>query len=239
MVIAQPKTSFIAGSKARRAFTLVEIAIVLGIISAVVAGIWMAVANISEKNKVNRANNFIETTIIDLDKYMSDTGGRGFTFPPNPGNPGCGGLTGVSGSTDITQQAINAGIFSADADLLTSDPAYPIATPWGSGWSSNIKLGANTFNECAGGIVNTFTINFVGVPPDACVGLVMNNLQNLLMLGVYALTIANTTEYFGITPQNYQTVSGGVNISNITGFCLQQTPVVNVYLDFRWPPPPS
>ena len=231
-----------------RAFTLTELAIVLTIVGIVISGIWSYSATSSEKVRLQRAADFIHSTVITFDNFLATSGGGGsaFALPPSSGCPS-------ANTNEITKAAMIAGIFSEDKGLLPSDwtnplSATPLKSPWGS--PATIQLYTNTYDGCSA-TAHTVAIRFIGgIPPSSCVQLIIDDLDGLLSLGLFSMTIGNTTEYFGITPGNYATISAnyfpfnGVTVHNIGAICAAINGLFNipnsqvgVTLEFVYPSP--
>ncbi len=64
------KTHVGRDQKGRQAFTLMEIAIVLGVISAIVGGIWWAASNAGELSKENNALTQLQTVTQNVNNLM-------------------------------------------------------------------------------------------------------------------------------------------------------------------------
>lgn len=62
----------------RRAFTLTEIAVVLGVIGLIIGVIWVAAASVHEQAKVDRASQLALTTMTNIKDFMDRTGWKGF-----------------------------------------------------------------------------------------------------------------------------------------------------------------
>lgn len=102
--------------RAARGFSLIEAAIVLGIVGLVIGGIWVAASTVS-RNMTN--SRMLEATLVMIEKAQRIYKGK----PP------------FSGSTDLDATFIAAGIVPRDLVNGTS-----IRSPWGG----TITIGGNS-----------------------------------------------------------------------------------------------
>ena len=87
----------ITGQKTRRGFNLIEAAIVLGVVGAIIGGIWVAASAVYENYKVNKTISDTITIIENLKKSFSIS--DGYRIPSN---------------TDVTSAFLSMGGFPKD-----------------------------------------------------------------------------------------------------------------------------
>lgn len=92
----------------RAAFTLTELAVVLGIVGVILGAIWAASSKVASNNKVAKAASQVQVILGGYKSVYANT-----RMPTTSG-------------TDITSVGINAGVFPAD--MIISGNAY---NPWG------------------------------------------------------------------------------------------------------------
>jgi type II secretory pathway pseudopilin PulG len=214
---------------ARSAFTLVEMALVFAVIGLVIGAVWTAKVSLSERNKINQADQLVLSLITNIRSYMDATASKGFF----PSDPACGA---TSTATDITQTAITAGVFADQTDLLTGNALHPVRTPWGSGGAADtFTVTAQSTNNCPLGIMRTFTFNFSSaIPAGSCAQIILNHLTEFLDLGLYGINLG-ATAITGISNQNYLTVGGGITASKMTNLCAALGTPLSLGLEFRYP----
>ncbi|MDD5587329.1 MAG: type 4 pilus major pilin [Alphaproteobacteria bacterium] len=133
--------------KARRAFTLTETAIVLGVVGIVLGGIWVAAGSVYQKVRVNNAYEEIRLIVDNMHSI-----GMGMTSTAQLTTP-----TGGGEDQPITPKAFTAGVFPAS--VLTAG-ALPARNPW----NGNITIvgGQNT---------QSFKIQMDNIPSAECIQL--------------------------------------------------------------------
>jgi len=133
----------------RRGFTLTEIAIVLGIISIILAAIWIAAGQVNEKARITEAVNQFNAVAQNMTSLMQ--GGFGITA-----SQACGAAPPCDITTKmITGQAIPTWLATGGTTA---------STPWDPNglyvrWMSDSP--------------RTYRMSFYNVPIDACVALIM------------------------------------------------------------------
>lgn len=106
--------------KSRSGFSLIEAAIVLGVVGLIIGGIWVAAAAVSDANKINKTTLMIHQGLGDLDRLFGNQ--------PLP-----------TAGTDLTPLMISAGIIPAD--MVKNNLAY---SEWGGLVAFEKLANANT-----------------------------------------------------------------------------------------------
>ena len=147
-LIKGPLTNKVSG------FTLTEVAIVIGVVGALLGAIWIAGARVYVSYRTGKASNELVQIAQAVRAF--------YTIPLSTGN----------GSEELTTTLFIASILpkdifdpSATADNLATIIAH---APWGG---STIKIYSDTY-ALAG---DSFQVLFVNVPPAACIGLATQN----------------------------------------------------------------
>jgi prepilin-type N-terminal cleavage/methylation domain-containing protein len=134
----------------RQGFTLMEIAIALGVMGIILAAIWVAASAAQEKNNINQAVQELQTISQNILSIW-----QGQTLP------------GTS-TTLLNAQMIGAGAVPSSAVI----DASTIANPWGTSGPSvsgvgNVNGGVFIYPVSA----KSFRIKFVNIPLDGCIAL--------------------------------------------------------------------
>lgn len=151
----------------KRGFTLTEVAIVLGVIGLILAGIWTAAAMVYENNRTSKAIN--EITLI-TQNLKSTYGGGKSSLDAN--------------GTDITAGMIGSGVFPADM-VSSSTTSYALA-PWPS---SQVKIVSALS-------LNSVGITYSAITPDACLRLGQAFNSPTMSADLTSLTINSTVWTF-------------------------------------------
>ena len=136
-------------SQGRRGFSLAEIAIVLGIIGIVLAGAWVAVGSVNERNAINQAVQNLQTVAQNMIAVYQN-----------------GQLPAACGGIFITSPVIAAGVFPPTAIGPPVGGCQTGISPWGLGGA----LGQFEVWHDATHPPRTFMISFYNIPLDGCVG---------------------------------------------------------------------
>ena len=151
-------TRIIKRTSARRGFTLTEIAIVLGVIGAITAGIWMVAGAAYQNQKVEKAQQQIMKIAHTVrSMYMTH---------------------GTIAAADYTGNFISMGnIFPSDMVVGTTT-----VNPWGTvsnepneskGNGVTVESATNSW-ACGGAGTSGFTIVYWQIPSSACAGILMS-----------------------------------------------------------------
>jgi type II secretory pathway pseudopilin PulG len=135
----------------RIGFTLTEIAIVILIIGAIIAAIWIAAAQMHEKSLITQAQSEFGTITQNMTGMLQ--GGYGVSAAALP----CGGPT-PPGGCDITGAMINAGMI----------PQWMVA----NGVATNPWGGGGVFLRWMSDLPRTYRLSFYAVSMEGCLGLV-------------------------------------------------------------------
>lgn len=138
----------------KKAFTLIEIAIVLGVIGAILSLIWSAANDAREAQKENEALVEIQIVVQNILNIMQ---GRSFLAPM------------ISPHIPITPQMITAGVIP-DNYIEPTHPTTQAFNPWGR----DTNLSNNSFVIWAMD-AKTFRISFYGVSRSGCLSLLLAN----------------------------------------------------------------
>lgn len=142
----------------RRAFSLTELAIVLGIVGVVVGGVWVAADAVSDRQKVTKAMDEL-THILMVLRDMQGGKANPALFEEN--NLDYGGTV-SAGSWSLAY--VNAGVVPSDM-VVNGIPA----NPWGK---SGIQiLAADENGDWITGSGEAVKVSFDNVPRSACIAL--------------------------------------------------------------------
>ncbi len=141
----------------RRAFTLTEIAIVLGTVGIIISGIWLAASQVYEKSRLTNAINQFNTVSQNMSNLLQ--GGFGRTTNPCPSTALC----------DVTAKMVAAEIIPSAYVVTGSSPATA-TNPWSGNY--DIWWSPNNFASANG--IPTYRMSFYNVSLSGCVGLIMS-----------------------------------------------------------------
>lgn len=150
--------------KGRNAFTLTEIAIMIGVAGIVLSGTWVAVGVVNANLKIARAQKQTATIVTNIRALYANQA----AFPYNS-------MT----HQDITASMVKAGVFPPDC--FDSASSTTPKTPWGTTYRILAASGAGS---------DTFLINFHvdSQPQSVCTGLL-----TAIAPGTYSFTkVANS-----------------------------------------------
>jgi prepilin-type N-terminal cleavage/methylation domain-containing protein len=189
----------------RSGFTLIEIAIVLGVIGLVISAIWVAAQQVSNSRKVQKA----DTQVMQiLNGYRGLYTGHGVDDTS-------------ATSFDVTCTGVQNGYFPSDmisvpcvnVSASPSMPTYP-QTPWGGGTYVMVRAYQSPITNFP--TSNTISISYYFIPTSACVALASSLINNpdviVSMIGP-AFTAPNPNVY---PPYGAATIP---TIPTITGWC--------------------
>jgi prepilin-type N-terminal cleavage/methylation domain-containing protein len=142
-------TQLRSAQRAKKGFTLTEIAIVLGIIGMILGAIWVAASSVYNSQKVSRAT----TEVLAVSQAVRAL------FPTNT-------TTGIADG-DITTMVCNAGVFPQD--MVSSCATPTIYNPW-SGSVAGTTVAAISITAAAAD--DGFEIIETGVSSQGCYGLI-------------------------------------------------------------------
>jgi prepilin-type N-terminal cleavage/methylation domain-containing protein len=180
-----------------RAFTLTEMAIVLGIIGIILGAIWVAASAVYESNRSARASAQVQQII----------GG----FRSQYGNK----RVDIAGETDITPLAINNQFMPADmmVPVGSSCPApQQEASLYTSGACGLGPWGGSVVHVVSEQTYNSICVLFDNLSQSAC-----NRVGNAVATSNPGLTIVNINGAFSIFPP--YGASASLSVSNINGLC--------------------
>lgn len=144
MPVGQGKTGMTRQNH-KRGFNLIEAAIVLAVVGLVIGGIWVAAANVSEKNKLNRTTGFVLSLAQAIDNHALTSRMS----------------SAVGDNTEITELVIQMGLVPQD----WLNQSGGITTPWGH--SVYVFLDNNVGFTDDGGAIS-LQIIIADVPSDIC-----------------------------------------------------------------------
>ena len=142
----------------RRAFSLIEAAIILGIVGVILGGIWVVAGVVKKKAGGEQAYEEIKLIVDNMHSL-----GMGMSSLLYFG-------TGVD--TDFTTKAFNAGLFPKN--VLTAG-ALPTVNPWGG--TIEVRTGVTS---------QSFRVNMYGIPDAECIQLFTRflDLTDLLKVNI-------------------------------------------------------
>lgn len=186
--------------RARRGFSLIEAAIVLGVVGAVIGTIWVSAANMYEEYKVSKTVEGIFTTARNIQNLISFRDGEEI-------GPG----------VNITATLLSAGVFPKD---WVSD--NKITTPIGSNLVAGnevfqfyISL-APTYTSCIKMMVRATSFSAMTGNRNAGVYIgTSQNRPNLARIMIYANSVYVPYDNFPISPKQAETAC-----LNLSGFVL-------------------
>lgn len=144
MSLSNSHRSFLSHySGAGRAFSLVEAAIVLGVVGVVIGGIWLAASAVQFNNRVRQAKQAVFTIAANTQNFLSARDAVGLGDP-----------------YDFTVLAIPAGVFPADWVSGST-----VIGPFGK------AVGLANYGTTLSAA--RFDIRYYDVPKDACIALIM------------------------------------------------------------------
>lgn len=145
------------------AFTLTEVAIVLGVLGTVLIGIWAAFNSINENNQANRTYAILTEIVNNIRTTYNNQ--VPYNMPTN-----------ASGNRFITNQLNTLGVFPPDLTFVdTGNPANDRAnTPWGGFIQVSLVSPAGL-----GGIGPGFIVGVFQLSVAQCIRLATNFVQNL------------------------------------------------------------
>lgn len=146
------------GNTRRQGFTLTEIAIVLGIIGLILGAIWVAAGAVYNNLRVSKAT----TELLQIAQGVRSLYATQSTVDTGPG-------------IDETSALIAARVFPSDTISTTTgaNNAAPSSTADGPWAGSTIKVYSAT--QPNGIVGDSFEVQFVNIPPFACVSLATGN----------------------------------------------------------------
>ena len=130
-----------AAPRARRAFTLTEMAIVLGVVGLILAAIWSAASSVSDNNKIKRS----QEQILQIVTNMRSLYATQQTFPPGTAH------------VDITPSMLVA----FPSDMINASTGLP-QNPWGT----SVQIASLT--SAPFGSLSNFQIYYGIIPINAC-----------------------------------------------------------------------
>jgi hypothetical protein len=151
--------------KGRSGYSLVELAIVLGIATVVLGGIWVAANMVKQKARVQDA---YETVKMIVDNMHS----IGMGMPSMTG-PFAGG-----DNADLSQKACDTHVLPQSV-VRTCAPAVSTVNPWG---------GTIEVRHSAAGVDDAFRVYMYKVPADECIQLFRRFLNDADLLSVNTAT---------------------------------------------------
>lgn len=202
--------------KSRSGFTLTELAIVLGVVGAIIAGIWVAASAVRQKNAtteaareigyiVNRIQSIAAINITNL--YVAK-------------DAGCSGGVSVISGNSLTANT-TAGVFPQEM-ISGTDAAPIISSPWGQGDvnlvinaqsnscsinSGNTGPGSPGYHPATVTYAGTFTLTYLSMPVSACEQILLSKGAGFANMGLTAVCVAsqNSTtcsQTISLTPTN-------------------------------------
>ena len=170
-------SSSFPNKNAARGFTLIEVAIVLGVFAIIIAGIWMLVGVLYEKAREHNASLQAQTIIRNARQLY----GR------------VGELSNAPGDYTLTFDQQN--IFPQDMKV-TNTADGKINHPWSTSSSGTVTIFAGYAD--ANGEKTQFDIHYASLPKKACVAMI-NNLPNGQVTGLIYVKI-NSGACYGTDP---------------------------------------
>jgi prepilin-type N-terminal cleavage/methylation domain-containing protein len=132
----------------QRGFSLVEIAVVLGVVGIILGAIWVAAVSVSKKETVNQATQELQTIEQNMVTLYQNR-----SFPS-----ACGG------GTDMTDAAVKADIIPSQFTYPSLAPCTKAGQPW------HISAGGLTINTVS---ATSYSISFSDIPVDGCAALLL------------------------------------------------------------------
>jgi prepilin-type N-terminal cleavage/methylation domain-containing protein len=158
----------------RKAFTLTEIAIVLGVVGVVLAGVWTAAGKVYTNHKVSLAVQETMSLAESLRKVYK--------------------IRGTVDNGNLTQFAVNSGMYRPDMlSPLSCDTAAPAGNDGLSitpcpvhPWNGEMAIGGGTFG-CSSCTTDNFTIVLYGLTNSQCVPFLTALIPRAVNDGLYAI----------------------------------------------------
>lgn len=183
--------------KFRRGFSLIEAAIVMGVVGLVVGTIWVISANVNEASRINRL--ILQTTLLsqNIRNYYS-----GRALPT--------GAAGETTAATFTATLETRGVMPKD---ICNDSCVSTAA-------------AQSVNEYSGTVrvsivntspYNTYDIALASIPYSACTKAISQMSTRAAELGLTTVTIASTSiSTFPISPTTAQSTCSSIALNTVT-----------------------
>lgn len=142
--------------KTKKAFTLVEMLVVIGIIALLMSVIMVSYSTMTKRAKAARAQELVDNTFTALNKLLSDKGGTWPKLVIQEGGSGNGRLR-----ESMTKLLLNNGLMSIEAGggQLRGTDRFGLVDPWAA---QAIKGGAtsSSFRVPSGGTIDDHILYF-------------------------------------------------------------------------------
>jgi len=188
-----------------RAFSLIEAAIVLGIIGLVIGGIWVAASTVSEKLKVTEVLQTVNTAVMRVHELYPSNRANEFAVP--------------SASTAMAMGLFPTSWYNAGTDK-TNHPY--LAIPAGSMISGSIFFSG--FSTYCSGDECTYTVNLTmyGVPKKPCIA-IASDLASRIPATYSQVTVSASSTNDFTQPTNLQAITAACNNSSNNNIILYFT----------------
>ncbi|MFY9288932.1 MAG: type 4 pilus major pilin [Alphaproteobacteria bacterium] len=166
--------------KTSRGFTLIELAIVLGVIGLVLGGLWATVSAVWEKTRQEKLYEEIFTIVKNVRSYYAGQAGISGSFPALSTSLGNAGV--FPGDMRRTAGCTNGGAQCFDHPWATT----ALATPEGS---FTICPWTVAGVVCGAGPSPLFSIHLRDIPSEACINAVTKNSGTAAQPGLVDVVI--------------------------------------------------
>ena len=156
-----------------KGFSLIEAAIVLGVVGLVIGGIWVAAADVSENMKLNKAVAGVLVILNNVNRL----------YPPD--------VNAIPSNMD----AQIAPITIQGADGYSFDPTLGVTSPWGGLVSYGGSLPAKQFAITLQGLTSSQCMRLVSAISSRYVNASVPDLDHILVLTSAWATTATFTTY--------------------------------------------
>ena len=190
-------------NKKRRAFSLMEIAIVLGVVSVLIAGVWSASGNVNAVHKTTKATQQVMQIVTGFKSLYATSGvdtAAGVTHDLT-----CAGI--ASQIIPLEMIPAGAGACVENASGSADPPDIPSFYPQ-SPWFQNVTVRGDRTN-------NGLIIDYFNLTADACISFATAQANNPGIIQSWVGPSAATTN------KQYAPLgtSAPMTVSNITGYC--------------------
>ncbi len=199
-----PWTISFSGKPDERAFTLTELAIVLGVVGILIGGIWVAASSVYNNRNIGRAQQELITIVQNIR-----------AFNPNQ--------TSLSGGGDLTAYLAAGGAFPSDmvSQAVTSGTTstYPL-----SPWATPVRVQAYTVSHTNDSFWIEFDAGGNRVPASACLaflGAMVGPGSDPGLIGI--ATNSGGSSWYGGSPNAGHTTIAGLDVTSLAGACGDPT----------------